>query len=168
MIDNIIGIFDDENFNDMYGGYYPELKKNQFSKTELLLYKMDDKSQSHMDTLLIPLPNSNTVTVGIFINAGSRHETSAFGIAHFLEHMTFKGTKRRTSTQLMNHLDSIGAQYNAMTGYEFTLCYISGDPRDIKTLLDIVIDLYLNPTYPDEDIEKERNVVLEELRMNID
>ena len=149
------------NYIDIYGGYH-----NKFKKTKLYLY--ENSSNNYPKTLLIPLNNSNTVTVGIFINAGSRQETEAFGIAHFLEHMTFKGTLKKTSEKLMIELDSIGANYNAMTGHEFTLYYISGDPRDIYLLLDIIIDLYLNPLYPDKDIENERNVVLEELRMNED
>jgi predicted Zn-dependent peptidase len=127
-----------------------------------------DNSSKLMKSLLIPLLNSNTITVGIFINAGSRHETEAFGIAHFLEHMTFKGTNKQSSDQLMVELDSLGANYNAMTGHEFTAYYISGDPRDIEKFLDIIIDLYLNPTFPESDITKERNVVLEEQRMNED
>jgi predicted Zn-dependent peptidase len=114
------------------------------------------------------LPNSNTISIGIFIKAGSRQEDKTFGIAHFLEHMTFKGTTNITSEQLMLKLDMIGAQYNAMTGHEFTLYYISGNPTDIELILQIVIDLYLNPIFPETDIEKERNVVLEELRMNKD
>ncbi|MFM7979670.1 MAG: insulinase family protein [Candidatus Fonsibacter sp.] len=73
-----------------------------------------------------------------------------------------------TADRLMIDLDSIGANYNAMTGHEFTLYYISRDPRHILLLLDIVIDLYLNPLYLDKDIENERNVVIEELRMNED
>lgn len=129
-----------------------------------------NKSESTqlMKTLIIPLLNSNTITVGIFINAGSRKETEAYGIAHFLEHMTFKGTDKRSSDNLMFELDSLGANYNAMTGHEFTAYYISGDPRDIEKFLDIIIDLYLIPTFPESDIVKERNVVLEEQRMNED
>lgn len=156
-----------DNFINIYGGYH-----NKFKKTKLYLYEMSNISIStnnnFIKSLLIPITGSNTVSVGIFINAGSRQETEAYGIAHFLEHMTFKGTNKRTSDRLMIDLDSIGANYNAMTGHEFTLYYISGDPRDILLLLDIVIDLYLNPLYPDKDIENERNVVIEELRMNED
>ena len=193
MIENLIGFLDDINFINKYdaelhgGGH-----KTTFAKTKCMIYNMipndlsesdktdddlctDDfqtkvsKSQSKlMKTMLIPLPNSNTVSVGIFIKAGSRSETEAYGIAHFLEHMTFKGTIKRTSEKLMIDLDSIGANYNAMTGHEFTLYYVSGDPRDIHTFIDIITDLYLNPLYPTEDIEKERNVVAEELRMNDD
>jgi len=158
MIEDITGLFN-KNDNLIGGSITPK-----FKKTKLNLFT----SKNNMDTLLIPLSNSNTITVGIFINAGSRQETEAFGIAHFLEHMTFKGTKKRTSESLMIELDSIGAQYNAMTGHEFTLYYISGDPRDSDTLIDIIIDLYLNPTYPEKDIEKERNVVIEELKMSED
>lgn len=158
MIEDIIGFFNKQH-NIQIGGGNKDIKK-----TKLLLFKM----KKSMDTLLIPLKNANTITVGIFIKAGSRQEKKAFGIAHFLEHMTFKGTKNITSEQLMIKLDSIGAQYNAMTGHEFTLYYISGNPKDIDLLLNIIIDLYLNPIYPEEDIEKERNVVLEELHMNND
>jgi predicted Zn-dependent peptidase len=158
MIEDITELF---NKNDnLIGGS----NINKFKKTKLNLFT----SKNNMDTLLIPLSNSNTITVGIFIRAGSRQETDAFGIAHFLEHMTFKGTNKRTSESLMIELDSIGAHYNAMTGHEFTLYYISGDPRDIDRLIDIITDLYLNPIYPEKDIEKERNVVIEELKMSQD
>ena len=157
MIEDLIGILDDQ-----IGG-----KQKKIKKTKLYHCKMKN-SDKHMDTLLIPLTNSNTVTVGIFINAGSRQEEKAFGIAHFLEHMTFKGTSKITSEELMLKLDTIGAHYNALTGHEFTLYYISGNPVDIELFLNIIIDLYVNPTYPEADIEKERNVVLEELRMNED
>jgi predicted Zn-dependent peptidase len=165
MIEDLVGFFNNKNYEQIGGG------KNKIKKTKLLLYEMNNKSKNTdklMNTLLIPLANSNTITVGIFIRAGSRQETNAFGIAHFLEHMTFKGTTKISSEQLMIDLDSIGAQYNAMTGHEFTLYYISGNPDDIELLLNIIIDLYLDPTYPIKDIEKEKNVVLEELRMNND
>jgi predicted Zn-dependent peptidase len=158
-IDNIINIFND----DMVGGAKSK-NHSKFKKTELKLYDMSNG----MKSLLIPLPDANTVTVGIFVNAGSRQETDSFGIAHFLEHTMFKGTTTSTSEYIMNKLDSLGANYNAMTGYDFTLYYISGDPRDIIELLSVVIDLYLNPAYPDAEIEKERNVVMEELKMNND
>jgi predicted Zn-dependent peptidase len=176
MIDNIVDLFNNINNNNLHGGKYDsKIKKyDRFQKTKLYMYDMinehldKSKEKNLMQTLLIPLTNTNTVTVGIFIKSGSRQETEAYGIAHFLEHMTFKGTQKRSSKQLMLELDTIGANYNAMTGHEFTLYYISGDPRDITTLLEIVIDLYLNPIFPKSDIEKERNVVLEELRMNND
>ena len=80
-------------------------KKNELMYTKLFMYK----TNNDLKCLLIPLLNSTTVTVGFFIPSGSRNEKDAFGIAHFLEHMTFKGTINRTSTQLMLQLDSMGA-----------------------------------------------------------
>ena len=156
MIDDIIGIFD-SNLEQTGGS-----NNNSFiKKTKLYVYDSDKEIR----TMLIPLSESTTITVGFFIKAGSRQETEAYGIAHFLEHMTFKGTNKRTSIQLMEELDSLGAVYNAGTSYEYTYYYISGDPRDINILLEIITDLYLDPIYPDEDIKKELNVVLEELKM---
>lgn len=161
IIENLI---DDETV--MIGGANNHSK---FKKTKLYLYEMiKNNVDKPMSTLLIPLLNANTVTVGVFIKAGSRQEREHFGIAHFLEHMTFKGTKKYSSDEIMNNLDNIGANYNAMTGHEFTLYYISGDPRDIELMLDIIIELYQYPLYPEDDIKKECNVVLEELRMNED
>jgi predicted Zn-dependent peptidase len=148
----------------MFGGSNINL-----NNIDLSIYNIvKDNATNYMKTLFIPLPNSTTVTVGLFINAGSRSETKAYGIAHFLEHMTFKGTINVSSIDLMTKLDTLGTIYNAMTSHEFTLYYISGNPRDINILLNTIIDLYLNPLFPQDDIEKERNVVLEELKMNED
>ena len=116
MLEDIIGLFDKKYKRSNSS---KKLIKNKIKKTKLLLY-----DSSLLKTLFIPLPNSNTISIGIFIKAGSRQEDKTFGIAHFLEHMTFKGTTNITSEQLMLKLDMIGAQYNAMTGHEFTLYYI--------------------------------------------
>jgi predicted Zn-dependent peptidase len=161
MIDNIIGLFDTK--RELYGG--SNEKNSFFKQTEYCLYDMSNG----MSSLLIPLDNATTVTVGIFIRAGSVDESNhKYGIAHFLEHMMFKGTTKRSSEQLMYDLDSIGAQYNAMTSYEYTGYHISGNPMDIEMFLDVIIDLYLNPIFPNKDINNERNVVIEELRMGED
>ena len=164
-IENLIGLFNDDNI--LYGGA-------KSRKTNLEIYDMIDDSNPNrnnlMKTLFIPLNNncSTTISVGIFIKAGSNDETEAFGIAHFLEHMTFNGTKKRDYDSLMLQLDKIGCSYNAMTSNEFTLYYISGNPDDIELILDIIIDLYLNPTFPEESIKKERKVVIDELNLNKD
>ena len=140
------------------GGY-----KNIYD-TKIYLYKTSNK----MKCLMIPLHNSNTITIGFMIPSGSRNEKDAFGISHFLEHMIFKGTEKKSSEYIMNKLDSIGAMYNAMTGYEYTIYYISGDPNDIEIILDIILELYFFPLFPEKDISNERNVVLEEFKMNED
>ena len=169
-IENLVGIFDD----NQYGGKDKVAAKKLINKTDLEIYDMiDDKNKDRKDlmrTLLIPLSSncSTTVSVGIFIKAGSRDETKLYGIAHFLEHMTFNGTKKRTYNNLMLEMDSIGCTYNAMTSTEFTLYYISGNPQDIELIIDIIIDLYLNPLYPESDIAKEKKVVLDELNLNKD
>ena len=161
MIDNIIGLFDTK--RELYGG--SNGKNELFKQTEYHMYNMSNG----MTSLLIPLNNATTITVGIFIKAGSVDETNhKYGIAHFLEHMMFKGTVKRSSEQLMYDLDSIGAQYNAMTSDEYTGYHISGNPMDIDMFLDVIIDLYLNPIFPEKDINNERNVVIEELQMNED
>jgi hypothetical protein len=98
MIDNIIGLF---NTRELYGG--SNGNNSFFKQTEYCLYNMSNG----MSSLLIPLDNATTVTVGIFIRAGSVDETNhKHGIAHFLEHMMFKGTTKRSSEQLMYDLDS--------------------------------------------------------------
>lgn len=158
-IDNIINIFND----DMSGGAKSK-NHSKFKKTELKLYDMS----TGMRALLIPLPDANTVTVGIFVNAGSRQESDSYGIAHVLEHMCFKSSKFNSASDIMNKLDSLGANYNAMTSHEQTIYYISGDPRDITVILEIIIEIFLYPLFLDNEIEKERNVVMEELKMNND
>lgn len=117
--------------------------------------------------IFIPM-ESNLFAAGVFIGAGSRHEVKSYGIAHFLEHMIFKGTKTKTSDEVNEILDNIGAVSNASTSYEYTSYYLSGNPHDAENLVDILIDLYSNPIFPEEDIENEKKVVLEELRMGKD
>lgn len=129
-----------------------------------------NKPKFHLyeNLLLIPLHHLTTVSVGIFIKAGSSNEQQNFGLAHFLEHMTFKGTVDKPDGQILKQLDSIGAIYNALTAHEFTLYYISGDPKDVFILLDILIDLLNKPAINISDIEKERTVILDECDMDED
>jgi len=119
-----------------------------------------------LKVICIPLENSTSISVGIFIKAGSRNETkNNNGIAHFLEHLTFKGTKNRNGTKLIQTLDNVGASYNASTSYQYTNYYISGNPKNIYLFIDIIIDLFSNPTLSTDDINDERGVILEELHM---
>jgi predicted Zn-dependent peptidase len=174
-IDDICNVFneDEDKYTNTfdYNSFESLYKNNQIGgntfkikKTEISHYILPNK----LKVVLLPLDNSTTITTGIFINTGSRHETKSYGIAHFLEHMTFKGTTNRTEEDLMIELDSIGAQYNAYTSYEYTIYYIAGNPNDIDSITNIIVDLHYNPTYPDNEISKERKVVLEELDMNLD
>lgn len=128
-----------------------------------------EKLNNGLTLILIPLKDEKIVSIGMFIKVGSRFETNEnSGISHFLEHMTFGGTNTRTENEIMSKLDSIGALYNAATGREFTYFYTNGSFKDINILLDIILDMYMNPCFPEKKINKERAVVLEELSMHND
>ena len=122
-----------------------------------------------MNILLIPMDNTDIVSVGIFVKTGSRYEISENnGIAHFLEHMMFKGTTNRPSNTISHQLDSVGAVYNASTSYETTHYYVYGHRDDTKLFIDVMIDLYSNPLFLEADIKTEQNVVMEEYNMYYD
>ncbi len=120
-----------------------------------------------LQLLLIPLEQSPSVTVSIFAGVGARHEDAAEnGISHIIEHMAFKGTTHRpTRTIIDEEIASIGGESNAGTGYEFTYYYVKVPAYQWKKALDIVSDLTLNPTYPEEELEKEKTVIVQEYRM---
>ena len=117
--------------------------------------------------ITVPMPDTKTVTVLILVATGSKYETKKInGISHFLEHMTFKGTKKRgTPLAIVEPLDRIGSQYNAFTGQEYTGYYAKANSRHLDLLLDIVSDITLNPKFKQEEINKERGVIIEEINM---
>lgn len=115
----------------------------------------------------IPMKDNPTVTVLVLVGTGSDYEPKEInGISHFLEHMCFKGTIKRPSVQIIAHeLDSLGCQYNAFTGSEYTGYYAKGDSKNFKQMFDIVTDVYLNSTFPEAEMEKEKGVIVEEINM---
>ena len=117
--------------------------------------------------LTIPMANTKTATVLALVATGSKYETKDInGISHFLEHMTFKGTKKRpTPLAIAEPLDRIGGQYNAFTSQEYTGYYAKADGRHQDLLLDIISDITLNPNFNQEEIDKERGVIVEEINM---
>ncbi len=117
--------------------------------------------------ITIPEENSLAVTVLVLVEAGSKYESKDMsGVSHFLEHMCFKGTKNRPKAILISgELDSIGAQYNAFTGHELTGYYAKVAPNHFEKAIDIVSDLYLNPLFDENEIEKEKGVICEEINM---
>lgn len=114
-----------------------------------------------------PITDNPTVTVLVLVEAGSKYETKDInGISHFLEHMCFKGTKNRPNTSdISRELDTLGTHYNAFTGQELTGYYAKGRVSRLSQIFDVVSDLYLNPTLPKEEIEKEKGVICDELNM---
>lgn len=117
--------------------------------------------------ILVPQKDSLTVTVAVIVAAGSKYETREInGLSHFLEHMCFKGTKKRPRPiDIAGELDGFGAQYNAFTSHEYTSYYAKVRSKSFKKALDVVSDLYLNPVFNKEDIEIERGVIIEEINM---
>lgn len=115
------------------------------------------------------LPTTNIVHCGIFLGIGSRDETpSNQGIAHFWEHMAFKGTRRRTSLDIIESLDSIGGELNAFTDKEKIVFYASVRDHYFERAVDVLTDITFQSTFPVAELEKERGVILEEMAMYFD
>jgi predicted Zn-dependent peptidase len=102
---------------------------------------------------------------GIFIHAGSRDESDAeHGIAHFIEHTIFKGTKKRNVFQVLNRLENVGADLNAYTGKEETCIYASFLCDFYERTLELFQDIFFNSTFPEKELEREKQVVMDEIR----
>lgn len=123
-----------------------------------------------MRIITVPMKENPTTTVLVLVETGSKYENKENnGISHFLEHMCFKGTtKRPTAFDITRELDTIGAQYNAFTSQEYTGYYAKSDYKNLDLILDVVSDLYLNPIFPEKEIEKEKGVIVEEINMYLD
>ncbi|MEI6400473.1 MAG: pitrilysin family protein [bacterium] len=114
-----------------------------------------------------PMKGNPTVTSMVMVNAGADFETKDNnGLSHFLEHMCFKGTTNRPSSKIIStELDGLGAQYNAYTDREITNYYTKVDAKLWKKAFAVIADVYLNSTFPETEIEKEKGVIVEELNM---
>jgi predicted Zn-dependent peptidase len=117
--------------------------------------------------ITVPMKDNPTVTVLVLVEAGSKYEDKKVnGISHFLEHMCFKGTmKRPKAIDISRELDALGSQYNAFTSQEYTGYYAKSDAKHFTKILDIVSDIYLNSTFPEVEMEKEKGVIIEEINM---
>ena len=108
-------------------------------------------------------PHAQTATVGVWIDAGSRAETDATnGTAHFLEHMAFKGTNRRTQHALELEVENIGAHLNAYTSREQTVYYAKSFRKDVPQAVDIISDILQNSKLESSAVERERDVIIRE------
>ncbi len=107
-----------------------------------------------------------SVSVGLWLGAGSQYETVAeAGISHFLEHMVFKGTEKRTARQIAEEMDAVGGQLNAFTAKECTCFYAKVVDEHLPLAMDVIADLAVRPTFDPAEMEKEKGVVLEEIAM---
>lgn len=109
---------------------------------------------------------SRSISIGIWVMAGSRDESGEKnGISHFLEHMFFKGTSRRTAKDIAIEVDSIGGELNAFTSREETTFYVRALDKHLPIALDILSDIFLHSLFETEDLEKEKKIILEEIKM---
>lgn len=115
------------------------------------------------------IPYVNSISVGVFVNTGTKDESKDInGISHFIEHMVFKGTEKRTAKEIAEAIDNVGGQMNAFTGSEYTCFYIKVLDKHLQIAIDILSDMINNPKFSEEDIENEKKVVLEEIKMYLD
>ena len=112
------------------------------------------------------MPHVRSVSVGVWLTRGSRHEPATHpGIAHFVEHMLFKGTPARSAEEIAQQVDSIGGQIDAFTSKEYAGYYLKVLDEHLPLAVEILSDLICNPVFADEDIEREKKVILEEIKM---
>ncbi|KZY04090.1 MULTISPECIES: M16 family metallopeptidase [unclassified Sulfitobacter] len=115
------------------------------------------------------MPGLASASVGIWVNAGGRHELQQQnGIAHFLEHMAFKGTATRSSLQIAEAIEDVGGYINAYTSREVTAYYVRVLENDVALGLDVIADILRNPVLDDSEIETERGVILQEIGQALD
>src|SRR6266516_1052102 len=120
--------------------------------------------------LTAPRDSAQSVTCAIMLAAGSRYETAETnGIAHFAEHMFFKGTERRPSARdISKEIDAIGGEFNAFTGKGYTGYYVkcAAESRDVA--LDVLVDMLRHSKFAEDEIEREKGVIIEEMNMYYD
>ena len=112
------------------------------------------------------MPHVRSVTIGVWLMRGSRHESDARGgIAHFVEHMLFKGTDTRSAEDIAQAIDSIGGQLDAFTAKEYASYYIKVLDEHLPLAVDLLADIVMRPAFADDEIEREKKVILEEIKM---
>jgi predicted Zn-dependent peptidase len=112
------------------------------------------------------MPHVRSVSIGVWLARGSRHEPQEqSGIAHFVEHMLFKGTATRTAEDIAQTIDSIGGQMDAFTAKEYASYYIKVLDEHLPLAVEVLADIVMNPAFSAQDVEREKKVVLEEIKM---
>ncbi|MBN1573953.1 MAG: insulinase family protein [Deltaproteobacteria bacterium] len=112
------------------------------------------------------IPYVHSVSMGIWVKSGSifDHKETA-GIAHFVEHMIFKGTEKRTSFDIAREIDDVGGHLNAYTSKEYTSFYVKVLKEDLKLAIDVISDIFKNSTFPKDELNREKDVVIQEIKM---
>src|SRR3990170_4215178 len=112
------------------------------------------------------VPHVRSVAVGVWVETGSRHEPDSLrGISHFIEHLVFKGTESRSAAEIARAVDSVGGQMDAFTAKEHTCFYLSVLDQHLPLAVDLLTDILLRPRFAGEDLEREKSVIGQEIRM---
>lgn len=124
------------------------------------------KLQGDITLVTEPMPEMGSAAVGIWVHTGAVNETEDIaGISHFIEHMMFKGTEKRTAAEVAEDMDRIGGQMNAFTGKEVTCYYIKTLASNLAEGLEILLDMFTNSVFDPEEMEREKRVIYEEMKM---
>ena len=125
---------------------------------------------SGLNLLTIPMAGAKTTAILVMVSTGSKHESrKTSGLSHFLEHMFFKGTKKRPNAMVISsELDKLGGEYNAFTSKEYTGYWIKTAANQIKPAIEVVADMLLNSKFDQEEIKRESGVIVEEVNMYLD
>ena len=132
------------------------------------VYKVS-QDKSGITVAAAEMPHMSSVALGIWVGVGGRYEPAPLcGVSHFIEHMLFKGTKRRNARQISQDVEGVGGYLNAFTTEEST-CFYAKTARDqLEPVWDVLADMFINSTFDPTELEKERNVIKEELAMYLD
>ncbi len=115
------------------------------------------------------MPNTRSVTLGIWVENGSRHEPRQHnGISHFIEHLFFKGTEQRSAARIAEEMDAVGGVLNAFTAKEYTCYYAKVLDENLPLAIDLLTDIFLHSVFNREEIERERSVILQEISQSED
>lgn len=135
----------------------------------MVVMPMDVQKREMKNGLVVAtevMPHLRSVSLGVWIKGGSRFEkTNNTGISHFIEHLLFKGTRKRSAGKIAEAIDSVGGQLNAFTEKEYVGFYAKVLDKHLPLAFDLVSDIVLHPIFPADEIERERNVIFEEINM---
>ncbi|MFT6178322.1 MAG: zinc protease [Paracoccaceae bacterium] len=122
------------------------------------------------DAILDPIANSPVISAQIWVETGSQHESAlaGSGISHLLEHMVFKGTDRFSGEALSQEVQAAGGQWNAYTSFDRTVYYIDGPAKSLDLFLSALLEMVFRPTFPEDEYEKEKDVIRREIAMGLD
>src|SRR6202453_3789027 len=122
------------------------------------------KLKSGISVVTDTMPHLESASLGVWVHSGSRDERhDEHGISHFLEHMAFKGTRRRTARQIAEEIEAVGGDLNAATGIEATAYYARMLKADVPLALDVLSDILSDPSFDPEELQREQNVIVQEI-----